>query len=114
MTTLYGISNCDTVKKARKWLDAAGIDYQFHDFRKQGLTPSLLSGWVNSLGWQPLINKRGTTWRKLADHAKNVETDEQAIALMLDQPTLIKRPVLVHNQSIKVGFNEEEYKALFA
>ncbi|WP_455205836.1 ArsC family reductase [Kaarinaea lacus] len=114
MTTLYGISNCDTVKKARKWLDAAGIDYEFHDLRKQGLTQPLLRGWVNSLGWQPLINKRGTTWRKLGDQAKNLETDEQAIALMLDQPTVIKRPVLVHNQSIKVGFNEEEYKALFA
>ena len=93
MITVYGIPNCDTVKKARKWLEAEGMDFTFHDFRKDGLEESLAADWVARLGADVVINKRGTTWRKLSDEQKNITSDAQAVALILESPAMIKRPV---------------------
>ena len=113
MTTLYGIKNCDTVRKARKWLDAHNIEYTFHDVRSDGLDKKDLSSWVKSVGWETLLNRRGTTWRQLPEKDKETINEANAIQLMLAQPTLIKRPVLVHKKIIHVGFKPAEYEALF-
>ena len=112
MLTLYGIKNCDTVKKARCWLEDHGIEYQFHDFRQDGLEKKQLSAWVEKSGWETIVNKRSTTWRKLSDKDKNITTDSQAIKLLLANPTLIKRPVVQNNKMLLVGFNETEFKKL--
>lgn len=114
MTTLYGIPNCDTVKKARKWLDAAGIGHQFHDFRKDGLTADQVKPWVDALGWETLINKRSTTWKALADDVKQTINDSNVVALVLEHPTLIKRPLLEHGSQPQVGFKPAQYEAVFA
>ncbi len=114
MTTLYGIKNCDTIKKARKWLEAHGVDYRFHDFRADGLDEKRLRGWVKQLGWETLLNRRGTTWRKLPEADREGIDAARAIELMLEQPALIKRPVLEHGKDVCVGFKEEEYGARFA
>ena len=111
-TTLYGISNCDTVKKARKWLEAHGVDYSFHDFRKDGLDPATLSEWTAQLGWEALLNRRSTSWRQLADADKTDLDSSKALELMLRQPTLIKRPVLEGSNQLLVGFSEQAYKGL--
>jgi len=100
--------------RARAWLDAAGVTYCFHDYRKEGLERAMLAVWVKQLGWEVLLNKRGTTWRKLCDADKTNLDAEKAIALMLAQPTMIKRPVLVHDNHIDVGFSPERYNQLFA
>jgi Spx/MgsR family transcriptional regulator len=117
MTTLYGIKNCDTVRKARKWLELKDFDYSFHDFRIDGLDKKNLSVWVKVVGWEVLLNKRSTTWKQLSDKEKETVDEAKAIALMLANPTLIKRPVLViKNRSgnkIHVGFKPAEYEALF-
>ena len=113
MTTLYGISNCDTIKKARKWLDANGIDYRFHDYRKDGLKADWLESWCDELGWEALLNKRGTTWRKLPEETKAAADRSQAIALMLEQPAMIKRPLLDLGNNRKLGFKENEYSSYF-
>lgn len=113
MTTIYGIKNCDTVRKARKWLDEHNIDYQFHDFRTDGLTKKDLLGWVKAVGWEVLVNKRGTTWRQLAEKARHSVDERRAIDLMLAHPTLIKRPVLVRGKHVQVGFSAADYKKLF-
>lgn len=113
MTRLYGISNCDTIRKAKKWLDGKHIDYQFHDFRKEGLTRKQLTQWCDELGWENLLNKRSTTWRNLPDEAKNAITQDKAINIMLEQPAIIKRPVLDLDKRRVIGFNEKEYKAIF-
>ena len=94
MLTLYGIKNCDTVKKARHWLEAHGIAYQFHDFRQDGLEQKRLQSWIKALGWEAIVNKRSTTWRNLADKDKAISDAQQAVKLLLANPTLIKRPVL--------------------
>ncbi len=112
MTTLYGIPNCDTVRKARKWLAAHDIDYRFHDFRKDGLSEAKLKSWVEALGWEPLLNKRGQSWRKLPETAKTDLDETRAIRLMLAEPTLIKRPVLEHAGQVRVGFDEPQYAQL--
>ena len=112
MLTLYGIKNCDTVKKARRWLEDHGIEYKFHDFRQDGLEKNLLSTWVNTLGWEAILNKRSTTWRTLPDKDKDIASDAQAIKLLLANPTLIKRPVTQGNNVLLVGFKEAEYKKL--
>lgn len=112
--TIYGISNCDTVRKARKWLQAQEIDFSFHDFRKDGLEPSLLSVWVEELGWETLLNKRGTTWRKLPDEQKADINQDSATALMLQEPTLIKRPVIDTGSQKQVGFSTDSYQQLFS
>ena len=113
MTTLYGIKNCDTVRKARKWLEAENIEYTFHDVRSDGLDKKDLCAWVKSVGWEALLNRRGTTWRKLPDKDKETINETNAIQLMLAQPALIKRPVLLHKKSIHVGFKSAEYATFF-
>ena len=117
MTALYGIKNCDTVRKARKWLESSGVDYSFHDFRADGLDKKDLSAWVKSVGWEILLNKRSTTWKQLSAKDKETVDEAKAITLMLANPTLIKRPVLVFkNQSgkkVHVGFKPAEYEKLF-
>jgi arsenate reductase len=107
--TLYGIKNCDTMKKARAWLDSHGIAYAFHDYKSAGVERALLEGWVRQLGWEPLLNRAGTTFRKLPDEQKQDLTEARAIALMLAQPSMIKRPVLVYPGGVLVGFQPETY-----
>ena len=112
-TTLYGISNCDTVKKARKWLQDNAIEYRFHDFRKDGLDQQLLTDWFKSPGWEALLNKRGTTWRQQPAEIKDNIDAGSAKQLMLDNPAIIKRPVTVTGNSVSVGFKPEQYSELF-
>ena len=109
---MYGIPNCDTIKKARRWLDAEGVEFQFHDYRKQGITKSLLQGWIKKVDWESLINRRGTTWRKLSDDLKNSVDEALAIKLMVENPSMIKRPVLLAGSDIEVGFTAERYMEL--
>ena len=110
MMIVYGIKNCDTVKKARRWLDASGVAYQFHDFRMDGLDRQTIENWLQSVDWTDLLNKRGTTWRKLEDPRKDALDEINAIDLMLDNLTLIKRPVITDSSGCMVGFNEQEYQ----
>lgn len=113
MLQVYGIPNCDTMKKARRWLDDHAIEYEFHDYKKKGIDESLLRKWIDQVGWEILLNRRGMMWRKL-DEAKKENIDEtSAIGIMLDTPSIIKRPVLVdENQNMLVGFKEDEYLGL--
>lgn len=111
MLTLYGIKNCDTVKKARRWLDQQGLDYQFHDFKKDGLDTALLSEWEQASGWESLINRRGTTWRKLPETVRDTMTARTAREVMLENPSIIKRPVVNHNGQISVGFDADDWAA---
>ena len=113
MITLYGIKNCDTVKKARKWLDAHDVEYHFHDFRADGLDEKQLKAWVKELGWEALLNRRGTTWRKLPDDLKQGIDETGALQVMLEQPAIIKRPVLDLGDERKLGFSQKDYAALF-
>lgn len=106
---LYGIKNCDTVKKARKWLDDNSIAYEFHDFKKDGLTSEKLSQWEQAIGWETLINKRGTTWRKLPDELRDNMSAQSAHQLMLENTSIIKRPVAERGDGVTVGFNAEEW-----
>jgi arsenate reductase len=111
---LYGIKNCDTVKKARAWLAERGLDVQFHDFKKDGISPALLDQWEKVVGWETLVNRKGTTWRALPDAVKDNITDAaSAKHLMLDKPSVIKRPVLELADNVKVGFSPETYEGLF-
>ncbi len=112
--TVYGIPNCDTVKKARAWLTGRGIEHRFHDFRKDGLEERMLESWVAELGRDVLINRRGTTWRKLPDEDKNVESDAGAVALLLANPAMIKRPVIDLGDARLVGFTDEVREQLTA
>jgi arsenate reductase len=113
--TVYGIPNCDTVKKARDWLDARGIAYAFHDFKKAGVDSALLRSWLADVPLDTLVNRRGTTWRALTDAQKaSAETPDGAIALMIEKPSLIKRPVLGHGDRVTaVGFSADQYESLF-
>jgi arsenate reductase len=108
--TIYGIKNCDTMKKARAWLDKHGIAYTFHDYKSAGIDRGRLEGWVKSMGWETLLNRAGTTFRKLPDKDKDGVTEKKAIALMLDQPSMIKRPVLDVGGKLIVGFQPETYE----
>jgi len=105
--TVYGIPNCDSVKKARTWLTERGIDYTFHDFKKQGVSAELIASWLTTQDWQTLVNRKGTTWRKLDDASRNAVVDApSATALMLAQPSVIKRPVIRWpDDSVSVGFD---------
>jgi arsenate reductase (glutaredoxin) len=106
--TVYGITNCDTVKKSRAWFDTAGKAYQFHDFKKHGVPEAALRQWVGALGWEALLNKRGTTWRKLDAAAQAAVVDaDSAIALMLREASVIKRPVVVSGTKTTVGYLPE-------
>lgn len=113
MTTLYGIPNCDTMKKARTWLDQAGVDYRFHNYKKDGLSTELAEQWLAELGWEALINKRGTTWRKLSDEQKSGMDNNTALSVMLDNPSIIKRPLLDTGSNKVLGFKAEQYESLF-
>jgi len=114
MITLYGIKNCDTVRKACKWLDANGVEYHYHDVRKDGLTATKVKQWTKSVDWELLLNRRGLTWRQLSDDEKADLNKSKAVRLMADKPTLIKRPVLEigseSGNSVLVGFKEDIYK----
>ena len=113
MITLYGIPNCDTMKKARAWLAAQGIDYEFHDYKNLGVDEKTLRGWVKELGWKPLLNTRGMMWRKVPQDAKDSIDEASAIALMLETPSIIKRPVLDTGTQRHVGFKPEQYEQIF-
>jgi arsenate reductase len=113
MTTIYGIKNCDTVKKATKWLDSQSITYTFFDFKKQPLTAELLTTFVSKSSWTTLLNKRSTTFRNLPEKIKNNLTDDVMFQAVLAQPTLLKRPLIDHNNNFVVGFKEQQYQALF-
>ncbi len=114
MTTIYGIKNCDTMKKAIKWLNEHGVEYQFHDFKKAGLKEEQLKTWVKQVGWEILVNRRGTTWRKLPETVREGINETKAIQLMLDNLSLVKRPVLVTDNAIHIGFKADEYAEIFA
>lgn len=109
---LYGISNCGTIKKTRKWLEANNVDYQFHDYRKDGLDIKQLKQWTKELGWEILLNRRGTTWRKIPEAKRESINEKRAIALMLEHPAMIKRPLLDTGKTRVVGFREKEYSEL--
>ncbi|WP_427024431.1 ArsC family reductase [Aureimonas ureilytica] len=111
--TLHGIRNCDTVKKARLWLEAEGVDYAFHDFKTDGVTEAQLEDWCDRAGWEKLLNRAGTTFRKLPEAERTDLSREKAIALMKAQPSMIKRPVLQRGTAIHIGFKPEDYAQLF-
>ena len=112
MTILYGIKNCDSVKKARLWLDNHEVAYQFHDFRADGLSAQQLASFIEKSGWESLLNRRSTSWRQLTDQQKTDLNAVKAAALMLDNLTLIKRPVLDTGEQLLIGFNSENYQTL--
>ncbi len=112
MIILYGIKNCDSVKKARKWLDEHHMTYQFHDFRADGLTQQQLVNFMSKASWETLLNKRSTSWKQLEAAQKQDLTADKASALMLDNPTLIKRPVLEADKHFFIGFNRDTYQTL--
>lgn len=107
MAVIYGLKNCDTCRKARKWADAEGIEHSFHDVRADGLSDALLGSWLGSVDWEVLLNRRGTTWRGLSDAEKTNVTAESARALMLQHPALIKRPVIQGGNGVTVGFSDD-------
>ncbi|RUW57535.1 ArsC family reductase [Mesorhizobium sp. M7A.F.Ca.US.008.03.1.1] len=109
-TTMYGITNCDTIKKARVWLEGHDVPYRFHDYRAEGLDAKRLDGWVGKVGWETLLNKASTTFRELPDQDKQSLDEKKAKALMLAKPTMIKRPVLELGDRILVGFKPDVYQ----
>ena len=113
MITLYGIKNCDTVKKARKWLELHGVEYEFHDFRADGLGPDAVQAWLAELGWQTLVNKRSTSWKALDEQQRESMDEESALAAILAQPTLIKRPLLDTGHERFTGFSADNYQKIF-
>ena len=112
-TTLYGIPNCDTVKKARTWLDGQGVAYDFHDYKKAGVTAAKLKAWCKAFGWESVLNRAGTTFRKLPDAAKADLNQVKEIALMVEQPSMIKRPIVEYDGGALVGFKQAEWEAAF-
>ncbi len=112
--TLYGIPNCDTVKKARNYLDARGVAFAFHDYKKAGVTEAHLARWVAQVGWEKLLNKAGTTFKKLPDADKADIDEAKAIALMVANPSMIKRPVVEGGTTLLVGFKESEWEAVLS
>ena len=111
--TIYGIKNCDTMKKARSWLEARSVAYAFHDYKTAGIERGMLEAWVREVGWETLFNRAGTTFRKLAENDKNGLTERRAVMLMLDQPSMIKRPVLDVGDKLLVGFKLDLYERAF-
>lgn len=109
MNTLYGIKNCDTMKKARTWLDEHGVSYEFHDYKTTGIDREHLEKWCQQLGWETVLNRAGTTFKKLSDADKANLTEAKAIKLMLAQPSMIKRPVLEMGRQLLIGFKPDEY-----
>ena len=111
--TLYGISNCDTIKKARSWLDQHQVEYDFHDYRKQGLETPLLRQMSARLGWENMLNRRGTTWRKLPEQTRQQLDVEAAFKIMLENPAIIKRPILGRDGQWYLGFSPQQYEEIF-
>jgi|SRR5210317_744275 len=111
--TLYGIPNCDTIKKARNWLQAQAIEYRFHDYRKQGVDGDQLLSMAQQLGWEVMLNRRGTTWRALPDPVKAKIDQTSALLLMQDNPAIIKRPILERDGRFYIGFNPPQYQEIF-
>ena len=114
MMTLYGIPQCDTVKKARVWLTDHGVDYQFHDYKKAGVPEDLLDRWLGEFGWETVINRRGTSWRRLPEAERNAMTTATARAAALSNPSLIKRPILALDDATLVGFDPEQWQEVLA
>lgn len=118
MNHFYGIPNCDTVKKARKWLDAHGVEYTFHDYKKEGVDCDKLAAWIAQKGWEAVLNKRGTTFRKLDETDKSDIDSAKAVRLMAEYPSMIKRPVIElagsDGAALLVGFKEDEWSAAFS
>jgi arsenate reductase (glutaredoxin) len=112
VATLYGIRNCDTMKKARTWLDSHGVAYEFHDYKVSGIDRAHLERWCREVGWEAVLNRAGTTFRKLPEAQQAPLDERRAIALMMQQPSLIKRPVLESDRGLLVGFRPEAYRAL--
>ena len=110
---IYGISNCDTVKKAKAWLDSQNIDYRFHDFRKDGIDSDIINGWLKTISWDKILNKRSTTWRTLDSSIQQAVNETNVVDLMVKNPTLIKRPVVDVNDIITIGFNSDTYQGIF-
>ncbi len=113
MLTLFGIKQCDTVKKALNWLTENDVEHTFHDIRKDGLDEQMIQRWADAVGWQIMVNKRSTTWRNLSDDVKNNLSAENALALLLKNPTLIKRPVVEHQGGVIIGFKAADFAAAF-
>ncbi len=114
MTTVYGIPNCDTVRKARRWLEQHHQDYRFHDFREDGLDAETVQRWFTELGWETVVNRRSTSWKQLSPAAREAMDAESALQAVLDAPTLIKRPVLESDSSLHLGFTPAAYQTIFA
>ena len=112
-TKIYGIKNCDTMQKAFAWLDKHRVAYEFHDYKKAGVTKAALTKWCQSAGWETVLNRAGTTFKKLPDADKQNLTQEKAIGLMVGNPSIIKRPVLETGGKIEIGFKPERYTAVF-
>jgi arsenate reductase len=113
MTIIYGIKNCDTMKKAFTWLDGHKVKYTFHDYKAAGIDKARLESWVATLGWESVLNRAGTTFRKLPDADKDNLTAKKAVALMLAQPSMIKRPILEYKGKLLAGFKSDQYAATF-
>ncbi|MGB1292778.1 MAG: ArsC family reductase [Pseudoalteromonas sp.] len=114
MTTLYGISNCDTIKKAKKYLTDKNIEFSFHDYRKDGISKEMVTTFSQHIDWQDLLNKRGTTYRQLSDEQKQTLDKDKALDLLVEHPAMIKRPVLIHAGSYYLGFKAQQYDEIFA
>jgi Spx/MgsR family transcriptional regulator len=113
VTTLYGIKNCDTIKKARKWLTDNGIEFTFHDVRADGIDAATIENWIEKTDWETVLNRRGTTWRKLDSAAQEATNRESVTALLIEQPAMIKRPVLDMDGAITIGFKADQYQTIF-
>jgi len=113
LITLYGIKNCDTIKKARNWLSDNGIDYRFHDVRADGIDAATIEQWIAQAGWETVLNRRGTTWRKLDPSIQEATTSDNVAALLVEHPAMIKRPVLDVAGVINIGFKAEQYQTIF-
>lgn len=111
--TMFGIPNCDTIKKAKKWLDSRDISYQFHDYRNQGIDEQLVRRFCQELGWESVVNKRGTTYRQLSDEQKQSLNEQSAITLLIEMPAMVKRPIISVNNQLHIGFKPEQYANIF-
>ena len=109
MLEIYGIKNCDTMKKTFRWLDDHNIEYIFYDYKKEALEAVTAKAWIEKLGWESVINKRGTTWRKLDEETKNTMNNETAVQAIINHPSMIKRPLIVLNNNVFLGFNADDY-----